>query len=311
MPSWEGKTRGGVLGYKIFVWVLKYAGLPFAYFLLCFVTAYFVITLRKAVRPIYRFYSGIMHYSALRSMVSVYRNFYMFGQILLDKIAMLAGFQHRFTFDFEGEEHLRQMKEGGLLISAHVGNWEIAGQLLTRLEKRVHIILFDAEHQQIKGYLSDILTNRKINFIVIRDDFSHLKEIKQAFADKEIVAMHGDRFIEGNKTLTLDFMGQPALFPVGPVNLASRFGVPVSFVFAVKETRKHYHFYATPLQQIPFYRNLRQRDESLREVLKVYTQRLEEILRKYPMQWFNYYDFWNIPEKVSVAVEHETGSILG
>ena len=296
MSSWEGKTRGGVLGYKIFVWTLKYLGIRFAYLLLCFVVIYFVATSGTAFKAIFHFYHRVMKYGRVKSFFSIYRNYYKFGQILLDKIAMLAGFQQKFTFDFEGEEYLRQMQDGGLLVSAHVGNWEIAGQLLNRLEKRIHIILFDAEHQQIKGYLSDVLKSRNVNFIVIRDDFTHLLEIKQALEDKEIIAMHGDRYIEGNKTVVLDFMGQPAAFPIGPVNMAAKFKVPVSFVFAVKETSSHYHFYATPLHQVAFTTNLKQREVNLREAVKIYTTKLEEILRKYPLQWFNYYDFWKLPE---------------
>lgn len=295
MSSWEGKTRGGVLGYKIFVWTLKYLGLRFAYFLLSFVVLYFVATSGKAFMAIFHFYKDIMKFNRVKALFSIYRNYYMFGQILLDKIAMLAGFQQRFSFDFEGEEYLRQMQDGGLLVSAHVGNWEIAGQLLNRLEKRINIILFDAEHQRIKGYLSDVLSNRNVNFIVIRDDFSHLTEIKNAFANKEIVAMHGDRFIEGNKTVTLDFMGRPAAFPIGPVNLAAKFRVPVSFVFAVKETSSHYHFYATPLCHVAFTTNLKQREENFRSALYIYTKKFEEVLRRYPYQWFNYYNFWSLP----------------
>ena len=303
MSSWEGKTRGGVLGYKIFVWTLKYLGLRFAYFLLSFVVIYFVAASGKAFKAIFNFYHQVMGYNRVRAFFSIYRNYFMFGQILLDKIAMLAGFQQKFTFDFEGEEHLRQMHDGGLLVSAHVGNWEIAGQLLNRLEKRINIILFDAEHQQIKGYLSDVMSTRNVNFIVIRDDFSHLLEIKQALANKEIVAMHGDRFIEGNRTVTLDFMGRPAPFPIGPVNMAAKFRVPVSFVFAVKETSSHYHFYATPLHQVAFSMNPRQREENFREALKIYTGKFEEILRKYPFQWFNYYDFWKLPETMPLIPE--------
>jgi predicted LPLAT superfamily acyltransferase len=298
MSSWEGKTRGGVLGYKIFVWTLKHLGLWFAYFLLTFVVVYFVFTSGKAFRAIFNFYRRMMKYSPVKAFISIYRNYYMFGQILLDKIAMLAGFQHKFTFDFEGEEYLRQMHDGGILVSAHVGNWEIAGQLLNRLEKRINIILFDAEHQQIKGYLSEVLSTRNVNFIVIRDDYSHLLEIKQALANKEIVAMHGDRFIEGNKTIVLNFMGRPALFPIGPVNMAAKFGVPVSFVFAVKETSSHYHFYATPLYRVAYTANLHQRDVNFREALTGYVRKFEEILRRYPLQWFNYYDFWKFPEMV-------------
>ena len=298
MSSWEGKTRGGVLGYKIFVWTLKYLGLSFAYFLLSFVVIYFVITSGKAFKAIFNFYREMMNYSRIKAFFSIYLNYYMFGQILLDKIAMLAGFQHKFTFDFEGEEYLRQMHDGGILISAHVGNWEIAGQLLNRLEKRINIILFDAEHKRVKGYLSDVLNARNVNFIVIRDDFSHLQEIKQALANKEIIAMHGDRFIEGNKTLMLDFMGKPALFPIGPVNMAAKFRVPVSFVFAVKETRSHYHFYATPLHQVAYTANLQQRDVNYRAALGIYVRKFEEIVTRYPLQWFNFYNFWRIPEMV-------------
>lgn len=293
MSSWQGKTRGGVLGYRIFIWTLKYLGIPFAYFLLLFVVTWFVFNSRKAFKSVYDYFRKRLNYSAWRSLISVFRNYYFFGQILIDKLAMLAGIQHRFTFDFEGEEYLRQMEHGGLLISAHVGNWEIAGNLLNRLNKRIHIIIFDAEHQQINDYLKEIMKERNVHFIIIREDFSHLKEIEQAFASGDIIAMHGDRFIEGNKTISLDFLGKPARFPIGPVNLAARFNVPVSYVFAVKESRYHYHFFATPLYQIEFTRNLQKRDQILREALTIYTRKFEEVLLRFPLQWFNYYEFWN------------------
>ena len=296
MQSWQGKTRGGLLGYRIFVWTLKYLGLSFAYFLLYFVVTYYIFASRKAFRSIFSFFHETMKFSFLKSLSSVYRNYYNFGQVLIDKIAMLAGFQSNFTFDFEGEEYLRQMENGGLLISGHIGNWEIAGQLLNRLEKNINIILFDAEHQQIKGYLSEVLTNRRVNFIVIREDYSHLQEIRDALDRKEIIAMHGDRYLEGNKLVVLDFLGKPAPFPVGPVNLAARFGVPVSFVFAVKETNTHYHFFATPLRGVEFSRNLAKRNEILRETVQVYVSALEKTVKRFPLQWYNYYDFWKMPE---------------
>jgi predicted LPLAT superfamily acyltransferase/radical SAM superfamily enzyme YgiQ (UPF0313 family) len=293
MASWEGKTRGGVLGYRIFVWTLKHAGIGFAYFLLIFVAGYFFLTSGKAFGSVFRYFRLRIGYGYFRSLVSVYRNYYVFGQILIDKIALMAGFQHKFTFDFEGEEYLRQMDKGGLLISGHAGNWEIAGQLLVRLEKKINILMYDAEHKRIKGYLADIL-KRSVNFIIIREDYSHLQEIKDAFSKGEIIAMHGDRFMPGNKTVTVNFLGKPAAFPLGPVNLAARFGVPASYVFAVKETRNHYHFYATPLQQIEFSHNLKKRELLLAEAVRKFAYSFENIVYKYPLQWFNYYDFWSV-----------------
>lgn len=292
MSSWEGKTRGGVLGYQIFIWTIRYAGISFAYFLLRFVVTYFVFNSRQAYKATYFYFKTILSYGSLKAFISIFRNYYIFGQILIDKLAMLAGFQHRFTFTFEGEEYLRRMDNGGLLISAHLGNWEVAGNLLNRLKKRIHIILFDAEHQRIKGYLKDVMKERDIHFIIIREDYNHLKEIEAALAHGDIIAITGDRYIEGNKTITLDFMGRKARFPAGPFNLAARFNVPVSYVFAVKERRSHYHFYATPLYHIEFTRNLKKREAILQEAVSTYVRNFEEILRKYPLQWFNYYDFW-------------------
>ncbi|MCX6249038.1 MAG: hypothetical protein NTW10_15030 [Bacteroidetes bacterium] len=176
----------------------------------------------------------------------------------------------------------------------------IAGNLLNRLEKNVNIILYDAEHQQIKGYLSDVFKERRVNFIVIREDFSHLEEIREALRRGEIIAMHGDRFIEGNKVFRMNFLGKPALFPAGPVNLAARFGVPVSYVFAVKETRKHYHFFATPLRNIEFSGNLKKREIILKEAVEAYVTALEKTVKRYPLQWFNYYNFWEREQKATI-----------
>ena len=294
MGSWEGKTRGGVLGYKIFVWTLRYLGISFAYFLLVFVVSYFIFTSGKAFGAVYQYFHERMNYGKLKSLVSIYRNYYVFGQILVDKLALIAGYQHKFTFDFEGEEYLRQMDKGGLLISGHVGNWEIAGQLLVRLEKKINILMYDAEHQKIKGYLADVL-QRNVSFIIIREDYSHLQEIKEAFSRGEIIAMHGDRHIEGNKTVVTEFLGKPAAFPLGPENLAARFNVPAAYVFAVKETKTHYHFYSSPLQYIEFSNNLKKRDAILAAAVKRFVDAFETVVYKYPLQWFNYYDFWKLP----------------
>lgn len=307
--SWEGKTRGGVLGYKIFVWTLRNLGISFAYFLLIFVVSYFMVSSGKAFKFIFSYFHERMNYGKLKSFFSVYRNYYVFGQILVDKLALLAGFQNKFTFDFEGEEYLRQMDKGGLLISGHAGNWEIAGQLLVRLEKKINILMYDAEHQKIKGYLADVL-RRNVSFIIIKEDYSHLQQIKEAFARGEIIAMHGDRFIEGNKTMVTDFLGKPAAFPLGPVNLAARFNVPAAYVFAVKETRSHYHFYSTPLQHIEFSNNLKKRDAILTGAVKKFVDAFETVVFKYPLQWFNYYDFWKLPESFHQLASHQNQAPL-
>ncbi len=230
--------------------------------------------------------------SRLKSIISIYRNYYLLGQGLIDKTAVLSGLKDKFNFIHEGKEHLLEMRDGGILISGHIGNWEVGGKALDFLDKKINLVVLDGEGQAIKNYISDILTDRNVHFIKIGNDFSHLFEIKQALANKELIAFLGDRFIDGNQTVRIDFLGEPALFPLGPWHMASYFNVPVSYVFAVKESRKQYRFYATPLKIIPYVRNPMQRSALIMDSIKEYVSEFERITRKYPLQWYNYYNFW-------------------
>jgi predicted LPLAT superfamily acyltransferase len=290
MPSWQGKSRGNKTGFRIFVWVLKNAGLAPAYLLLRFVAFYFFIFSGKAFCFQFAFFRRRLAYSSLRSIRSIYKNYYWFGQTIIDKIVLTSGLKNPFRFDFEGEEYLQQMvsqRKGGLLLSAHVGNWEIAGHLLQRLGTDMHIVMYDGEAQEIKDYLAGITEKHSARIILIRDDLSHIYAIQEALSKNAFVCMHADRFLEGNKTLNGNFLGKTARFPAGPFLLARTFHVPVSFVFAMKDRAFDYHFYASPPK---IYSG--EKESSIEEMLRDYCLDVENIIRKYPLQWYNYYDFW-------------------
>lgn len=290
MAEWEGKSKGNKTGYGIFIAVLKKMGVLPAYILLLFVAAYYFLFSWKSSRAIWYYLRNRLAFSFLKSLVSLYKNYYWFGQALIDRIAMMAGIPNRFTFNFDGEQHLHEMVtagKGGLLLSAHIGNWEIAGHLLKRLNTRINIVMFDGEHQQLKQYLENTTGQRNANIIVIKDNISHIYEIMEALNNNELVCMHSDRFLPGNKTLPADFLGESAHFPQGPFALATKLNVPVSFVFAMKESLYHYHFFATPGV---VYRN--KPDISSEKVLEAFVAAMTEKVKQYPTQWYNYYDFW-------------------
>jgi predicted LPLAT superfamily acyltransferase len=299
VASWKGKTRGGIAGYKIFYHILKYTGLSFAYFILRFVALYFFLFLPKAFKPIYHLYRKRFVFGFFHTLRLVYQNFYVFGQVLLDKTTVMAGFPAKFSFTYDGEEYLAKMVEegtGGLLISAHIGNFEMAGNMLERLKTKVNIIMFEAEHKNIKNYL-DSVTRRKFNVIAIKEDNSHVYEINKAFHEKQLVCIHGDRFIKGSKTMSVEFLGEKANFPTGPFYLAMKFNVPVSFVFAMKDSASHYHFYATSPRLYQQQGLQQKRDQTIQTIIKDYIYVLERTIRKYPSQWFNYYNFWKADEQ--------------
>ncbi|MBX7182357.1 MAG: lipid A biosynthesis acyltransferase [Bacteroidia bacterium] len=290
MAEWQGKTRGGLLGYQIFVWLLKRFGLNAAYLLLYFVAFYFIPFAPKATKALFQFYRTRLGYGLFATCISIYRNYYAFGQSLIDRVAIKSGISKKFSYYHDGDENLSALvKEGkgGFLISAHIGNWDIAGFFMKRLNGKINIVMYDEEHNQIKEYLKSVGETSSVNIIPIKDDFSHIIAIKNALSEGELITMHGDRFREGNRTIKLKFLGEDAFFPQGPFLLATKFKVPVSFVFCVKESKYHYHLFATPGKVF----------SSVEELSSVYSLGLEEKIRKYPMHWNNYYDFWKNPNE--------------
>lgn len=290
MPSWQGKSSGTTVGYRIFISLIKRAGIGAAYFLLYFVSFYYFLFARSA-RFILYYLRQRLGFGPWKSRRFLYKNYYSFGQSLIDKIVVQSGIKNPLTFNFDGEQHLHDMVsmgKGGLLLSGHIGNWEAAGHLLERLNTRINIVMFDGEHQKIKDYLHTVTGEKRANIIVIKNDLSHIYAINEAFSKNELVCMHADRFVDGVKTIELDFLGEKAKFPAGPFVLAAQFKVPVSFVFAMKESRYHYHFYATPIHQYDY----SNKQSAMALIAKDFAIAMEKQVRHYPEQWYNYYDFW-------------------
>lgn len=289
--TWQGKSKGTRLGYRIFVSILRKAGVQPAYFLLRFVAGYYFLFSWKSSGHIWYYLRQRLGFSFLKSLRLLYRNYYQFGQTIIDRIVMMSGIPNRFTFNFDGEEHLHQMAaagKGGLLLSAHVGNWEIAGHLLKRINTPINIVMYDGEYEKIKDYLTGVTGQRNAQVIVIKNDLAHIYQINEALEKNEFVCMHADRFVAGNKSINIPFLGAEAPFPAGPFVLSSRLQVPVSFVFALKETGTHYHFFATPPQT---YYTL-PKNESVQTMLGDFASAMEEKVKAYPAQWYNYYAFW-------------------
>ncbi|WP_347051568.1 lipid A biosynthesis acyltransferase [Flavobacterium olei] len=289
MSQWDGKSKGTVLGYKIFVFLIQKAGVKSAYVLLYFVASYYFLFLKKSNKAISYYFKERLKYSRFKSKKMVFKSYYTFGQTIIDKISISAGMRNKFTYEFDGIETLKQLladKKGGVLISAHVGNFEIAEHFLGDIDLnfQINLVTTDLEHSAIKNYLESVTQKATVKFIIIKEDLSHIFEINAALANNELVCFTGDRYFEGSKFLTENLLGKEAKFPAGPFLIASRLRVPVVFVYVMKEPNLHYHLYAREAE-------VKHRDE--KGLLKEYVKSVETILQKYPLQWFNYFDFWS------------------
>ena len=293
MSKWEGKSKGTVLGYKIFVFFIKKVGIRSAYFILYFVAAYYFLFLKKSNQSTFYYFRKRLGYSYFKSKRMVYLSYYTLGQTILDRVSIAAGMRNKYTYEFEGVEILKQLlseKKGGVMISAHMGNFEIAEHFFSEIDVdfQINLVTTDLEHSAIKNYLESISKKSTIKFILIRDDLTHIFEINAALARNELICFTGDRYFKGVKSMTEILLGKEAQFPAGPFLIGSRLKVPVVFVYVMKEPNLHYHLYTQES-------NIKHRDE--KALLKAYTESVEGMIDKYPLQWFNYFDFWDAFEE--------------
>lgn len=288
MSKWDGKTRGTLLGYRILLFCVRHTPIRFVYLLLRLISFYFFLFAGSARRALRQFYSqglGVTGFDASRL---TYRNFYCFAQTLIDRMAFLVGKQDLFTLSFEHEDYLISMRgqgRGGILLSAHLGNWETAGNLLKgRVTPTINVVMLDSEVEEIKEYLNQKTGGPRFRIIAIKDDLSHVVKINSALKNNEFVAIHADRFIEGSKSIELPFLGRKASFPLGPFLVASKFNSPVTFVFGVKKSNFVYHLSATLPIDEPM---------SPAEVAAAFVKELEKRVRQTPEQWFNYFPYFS------------------
>ena len=124
--------------------------------------------------------------------------------------------------------------------------------------------------------------------IPVKADMSHLFTINKALSDGDIVSMPADRLFGSQKSVTCEFLGAEAKFPVGPFAVAVQREAPVLSVFVMKESTKSYRIYVRRIDVPQTGSSVEKRQAIARE----YVAELERVIRKYPTQWFNYYDFW-------------------
>lgn len=295
--KWRGRTRGGLTGNWIFVHILRWFGLRATYAVLIFVAVYFVLAAPRAreASSKYRRRIGYGRTRRLGDLWGCYKHFLTFGKLLLDRTAMIGGSTHRFRIEFDGEEYLRSALAEGkglILISAHVGNWQGAGHLLSRLGKPVNVVAYEGEAERMQALVGKFLENQAFSVIPSNGSADSSVAILAALSRGEVVAMHADRCVDTGGEV-VDFLGAKARFPSGPYAVAAVSQAPLIHAFAVRRGVYDYRFKAYPPERLAF-ADRGQRKRQLAQWVRRFVLHLEETLREHPLQWCNFYDCWDV-----------------
>lgn len=289
--QWNGKSRGGRFGYQFFVYTIRLFGLRCAYIFLAFIVIYFIPFAPKATRAIWRYNRQKRRLGVLASVKELYCHYYVFGQTLIDKMAMRGGLNEKYRYEFDNYTRFLEILnsgEGVVMMGAHIGCWEAGAGFFGTYGKKINIVMLDAEHQQIKDVLEENASQENnYNIIPLNQNIiDAMLQIKVALNNGEYICFNGDRYMEKDHTAVVDFMGSKALFPMGLFKIAAKCRVPVVFYYSMREPNRTYRFI--------FEEPVIDGKMTTEKLLEQYVKSLEKIVEKYPRQWFNFYDFWNV-----------------
>lgn len=291
--QWQGKTSGGNFGQRFLLTFLKRFRVTALYPVLPVIIPFCLLFARKPNRALFRYFHDIHGYGRWKASCSTARAAYTFGKVVIDKFAIWAGRSDQFHVVLEHPEISKQLFEqekGAIFAGSHIGNFELLAAAFQNNQKRINVIIYGGESELLSKQRSSTFSKNEVNLIPVTEDMSHLFAIKNALDNGEVVAILCDRLFGSPKKKTLDFLGHPADFPMGPFRLAAQLDVPVLSVAVMKEKGFRYTCRTTLLDAGP--------DDSTNQkcdnLMKQYVSQLEKVLQQYPEQWFNLFDFWNL-----------------
>ena len=286
--QWSGKTGGNKWMQKSLIILFRWINIRLLYLIMALVIPFYMIFNRKGYMSIYMYFRHRYSYSPFKSFVNVYLNHFTFGQVILDRFAFYSG--KRFNINIIGNEKYEELingENGFLMLSSHVGNYELAGYHLKAKNKSIYALIYGGETETVMKNRRKMFEGHNINMIPVTSDMSHLFEINNALRDGNIVSMPGDRISGSTKYLELVFLGKTAKFPLGPFAIAAQRDLPILSVFVMKESTNYYTIYVKRIDS-----TATNRKEKIVLMAKQFVSNLEEVISKYPKQWFNYYNFW-------------------
>ncbi len=189
----------------------------------------------------------------------------------------------------------RERGEGVLLLTAHLGNWEVGGLMLAEMRQPVHVVLVPDIFPAVERTRRRLHARAGISEIRVDRSFAPTLSVLRALKANAIVAMQGDRDFD-NTGVPVPFFGREAYFPRGPLLVAMATRATVLPAFIVRAPDGRYRAIVEAPLEID---REGDRETALEKNIRRYVAILERYVSQHPEQWYCFYPFWEDPSRVS------------
>ncbi len=191
-----------------------------------------------------------------------------------------------------GAEHLESERAAGrgvILLTAHLGNWELGGLFLARLDLPLTVVYVRDEFEVAERFRSLLRQRVQVQEIAINPAGGLASlPVLRSLAEGRVVAMQGDRDFN-DRGVVVDFCGAPACFPDGPFHLARMTGASLVPAFVVYGSGHRFEIEIGAPIRVP---KSQDREAEVRKALNRWVSVLEDAVHRWPTQWYTFFDPW-------------------
>ncbi|MFL6671935.1 MAG: acyltransferase [Massilia sp.] len=291
-----------VAGMRLLFWVWRVLGRwPFR-IVLYPVLAWYIATKPLARRASAHYLARVAaHAPVPQGLGGVLRHFGAFAENILDKMLLWGGLFDTRAVTCTGAEPLQRMigeGRGALLVCAHLGNLDLCRVLAQQCPGLKLTVLVHTRHAQaFNDMLARLDPRSGLNLMQVTEMTPAMAmTLAERIGQGELVVIAGDRIPVSPcpRVVRADFLGSPAAFPVGPYVMASVLECPLYMLFAARRGSVHEIHFELLRESVSLPR--KGRDQALAALAADYARRLEFHCLRAPLQWFNFYDFWDLPD---------------
>ncbi len=284
--------RGNLTLLRMMTFVSLRLGRPVGRLILYFIALYFFLfapTARRHAIPYLR--SALGREPTSRDW---FRQVFYFASNILDRLFLVNERYDLFDVTLQGEELMREQLASGsgtFLMGAHFGSFEVMSAVGRRQPGlRVAMAMYEENARKVSAMFKALNPANKSEVIGLGQIEAMLR-IRERLDEGVFVGILGDRTLGSEPGILVEFLGRPALFPLGPMRAAAVLRRPVFFMLGIYKGGNRYHAVFEPLADFTELR-AGEREAAVEAAIRRYVALLEQYCRSDPYNWFNFFDFW-------------------
>jgi predicted LPLAT superfamily acyltransferase len=293
--AWSSRSIGTGWQHRIFYLLIRLGGRRAAYLLLYFVVLYYVL-LRPDQRRKSEYYlrRRFPEDGPMGCLAKSYRMSLQLGKVLVDRAVVGILGPEEVEVDLGGQEELLSLLgegKGLVLMTAHVGCWQVAMSALGFLSVPVSLLMQREEGDLDRHYFEHAGLDSPYRIIDPRGFLGGTMEMLGVLKNGEVLSVMGDRMLgDDHNGVAVTFLGAPILIPYSAFKLASATGAPVAVLLSWKSGPRSYRLKLFRVIRVA--PDLGRRAEAFAPYAQEFSAVLEEFTRDHPFQFFNFYDMW-------------------